>query len=177
MTRARRALAIAAAALLGLATTGCGLQPLYDNGGHGVAAHGLAAVEVPAIPGKSGWLMRNALVDRLHAGGDASPLYRLDVTLDDKLEGLGLLSNNTVERERRTLRARYQLVDIASGRVLLDASTGWDAGLDVTSSEYATVAAENTALENLVQIVADHIVTRVSLQMRVEAHARQAGQP
>jgi hypothetical protein len=55
------------------------------------------------------------------------------VKLDDKLEGLGLLSNDTVGRERRTLRARYQLVDAQSGEVLLDATAGSDAGLDVVS--------------------------------------------
>jgi LPS-assembly lipoprotein len=77
-----------------------------------------------------------------------------------------LLSNNTVGRERRTLRARYQLVDVATGRVLLDATSGSDAGIDAVSSEFATVAGEDTALENLIRIVADQIVIRLSLQLR-----------
>jgi LPS-assembly lipoprotein len=110
--------------------------------------------------------MRSALSDRLSAGGKAAARYRLDVRLDDKLEGLGLLTDDTISRERRTLRARYQLVDLASGRILLDASDGSDAGIDVVSSEYATIAAENTALENLAKVVADRIATRVALQLR-----------
>ncbi len=148
--------------------SGCGLQPMYAGGSQGAVAQGMAAIDVPPISGKSGWLMRNALVDRLHAAGSpASPArYRLDVRLDDKLEGLGLLSNNTVGRERRTLRARYQLVDVASGKVLLDATAGSDAGIDVVSSEYATVAGEETAMENLIRIVADRIVIKLSLQLR-----------
>jgi LPS-assembly lipoprotein len=88
------------------------------------------------------------------------------VRLDDKLEGLGLLSDDTIGRERRTLRARYQLVDLATGEVLIDATAGSDAGIDVVSSEYATIAAEQTALENLSRQVADRIVTRLSLQFR-----------
>jgi LPS-assembly lipoprotein len=36
----------------------------------------------------------------------------------------------------------------------------------VVSSEYATIAAEQTALENLARDVADRIVTQVSLTMR-----------
>jgi LPS-assembly lipoprotein len=141
---------------------------MYAGGGQGAVAQGMAAIEVPAIAGKSGWLMHNALVDRLHAAGaPATPArYRLDVRLDDRLEGLGLLSNNTVGRERRTLRARYQLVDVATGRVLLDATAGSDAGIDVVSSEYATVAGEETAMENLIRIVADRIVMKLSLQLR-----------
>lgn len=144
----------------------CGLQPMYAGGGNGAVARGLAAVEVPAIEGQSGWLVRNALVDRLGAAGTGTARYRLDVRLDDKLEGLGVLSDDTIGRERRTLRARYQLVDLASGDILLDATAGSDAGIDVVSSEYATIAAEQTALENLAREVASQITTRVALTLR-----------
>ena len=113
---------------------------------------------------------RNALVDRLGAAGTGGgSRYRLDIRLDDKLEGLALLSNDTIGRERRTLRARYQLVDLSNGQILLDASDGSDAGIDVVSSEYATIAAENTALENLAKDVADRIVTKVALQLRKQS--------
>jgi LPS-assembly lipoprotein len=163
-----RSLLLLALACTSLLLPGCGLQPMYAGGSSGTVAQGMAAIDVPAISGKSGWLMHNALVDRLHAAkaGDAPARYRLDVRLDDKLEGLGLLANNTVGRERRTIRARYQLVDIASGQVLLDATAGSDAGIDVVSSEYATVAGEETAMENLIRIVADRIVIKLSLQLR-----------
>ena len=125
----------------------CGLQPIYAGGANGAVAQGLAAVEVPAIQGQAGWLVRNALTDRLgQSGASANAQYRLDVVLDDELEGLGLLTDDTIGRERRTLRARYQLVDLATGIVMLDATAGSDAGIDVVSSEYATIAAEQTAL-------------------------------
>lgn len=170
----KRPCILVAAALL----SACGLQPMYAGGADGAVAQGLAAVEVPAIEGRAGWLMRNALVDRLGAAGgqNAPARYRLDVRLDDKLEGLGLLSDDTIGRERRTLRARYQLVDLASGAILLDATAGSDAGIDVVSSEYATIAAEQTALENLSKSVADRIITRVSLQLRAAAREQSAGQ-
>ncbi|WP_374589426.1 LPS assembly lipoprotein LptE [Novosphingobium sp.] len=158
-----RLVALAFALLL----SACGLKPMYSGGAAGNVAQGLSGIEVSPIEGKSGWLMRNALVDRLGAGktgGGAQ--YRLDVRLDDKLEGLGLLSDDTVARERRTLRARYQLVDLSTGEIVLDASAGSDAGIDVVSSEYATIAAENTALENLTRQVADRIVTRLALKLR-----------
>ena len=152
--------------LLALGLTGCGLQPMYAGGGSGAVAQGLGAIEVPAIEGQSGWLVRNALVDRLGAKADSGARYRLDVRLDDKLEGLGLLGDDTIGRERRTLRARYQLVDAQSGAILLDATAGSDAGIDVVSSEYATIAAEQTALENLAKVVADQIVAKVALRLR-----------
>jgi LPS-assembly lipoprotein len=130
-------------ALLALfALSACGLSPMYSGGGSAAVPQGLAAVDVPAIPGQSGWLVRNALTDRLGASGNTTPAYRLDVRLDDSLEALGVLNDDTISRERRILRARYQLIDIASGEVLLDAAAGSDAGIDVVSSEYATIAAE-----------------------------------
>ena len=155
------------AALLPLLLAACGLQPMYAGGSSGAVARGLAAIDIPPIEGRAGWLMRNALTDRLQADGSGAPVrYRLDVRLDDKLEGLGLLSDDTIGRERRTLRARYQLVDLESGEIVMDATAGSDAGIDVVSSEYATIAAENTALENLARDVADRMVTAIALQLR-----------
>jgi len=160
-----RKAAVLAAVLLSL--TGCGLSPMYAGGGSGQVAQGLAAVEVAPIEGRAGWLVRNALSDRLgQSGGKAAPRYRLDVILDDKLEGLGLLTDDSVGRERRTLRARYQLVDLASDAIVVDSTAGSDAGIDVVSSEYATIAAEDTALENLAREVADRIVARLALSLR-----------
>jgi len=117
-----------------LALSGCGLQPMYAGGSSSSIAQGLAAVDVPPIPGRDGWLVRNALQERLgvaNAGSSqATPRYRLDVRLDDTLEGLGVLNDDTISRERRILRSRYQLIDLVSGEILLDATAGSDAGID-----------------------------------------------
>jgi LPS-assembly lipoprotein len=162
----RLCLALVLLAPLSATLSACGLRPVYAGGSSGVVAQGLAAIEVPPIPGRDGFLVRTALNDRLgHGGAAANPRYRLDVLLDDQLEGLGLLTDDTIGRERRTLRARYQLVDLASGAIVLDATAGSDAGIDVVSSEFATIAAEQTALENLAQQVADRIVTQLTLEL------------
>ncbi len=157
---------------------GCGLQPMYAGGSNSTVAQGLAAVHVPAIPGRDGWLVRNALQDRLHVatagGADATPAFRLDVRLDDALEALGVLNDDTISRERRILRARYQLIDLATGEILLDATAGSDAGIDVVSSEYATIAAEQRALENLATDVADRMATRIALVLRERARASES---
>ncbi len=152
-------LALAAAAL---ALSGCsGLHPLYGGGPEGQVRSTLSAVEVAPIPGQSGWLVANALRDRLGLDGRTAR-YRLEVKLDDQIAGLGVSRDDSVSRERRTLRARYQLVEISNGQVVLDATAGSDAGIDVVGSEYATIAAEKTALERLSGIVADQIIARVA---------------
>jgi len=162
--KARLAATLALAIMLPLG--GCGLQPMYAGGSSAAVARGLAGVDVPPIPGRAGWLLRNALVERFEAGSDASPAYRLDVRIDDTLQALGVLNDDTVSRERRILRTRYQLVDLESGEILLDATAGSDAGIDVVSSEYATIAAEQTALENLSKEVAERMVTQIALTLR-----------
>ena len=146
----------------------CGLQPLYSGGSKGAVSQVLGSVNVDAIEGKSGWLVRNALNDRLDVAKSAGSAarFRLVVKLDDQIEGFGVRADDTVTRERRTLRARYQLVDVATGETVLDATAGSDAGIDVVSSEYATIAGENSALENLSQKIAEQIVTRLTLYAR-----------
>ena len=148
---------------LALAASACTLRPLYSGGGTGEVAQALQSVQVAPIPGRAGWLVRTALEDRLGEGRGDRPLYRLEVELDDRITGFGIRADDSVTRERRTLRARYRLVDAARGTVLLDATAGSDAGVDVVSSEYATVAAEQTALERLSVELADQIVTRIAL--------------
>ncbi|RZL98221.1 MAG: hypothetical protein EOP68_25695 [Sphingomonas sp.] len=154
---------------LALLLPGCALHPLYAGGGGGATVKTLAQIEVAPMPGRAGWLMHNALTDRL--GAPATPAYRLEVELDDQISGFGIRSDSAVTRERRTLRARYRLVEAGRGTVLLDATAGADAGVDVVSSEYATIAAEQTALENLTQDVATQIVTRLALYTKRTAAA------
>ena len=165
-----RWLAAMAVCLLMAPLSACGLRPMYAGGSSGAVAQGLSGIEVAPIEGKAGWLVRNALTDRLSQNGSGGQTrYLLEVKLDDQLEGFGLLNNDTIGRERRTLKARYQLVDASNGDILLDATAGSDAGIDVVSSEYATIAAEQTALENLARDVADRIVTRLALQLRTKS--------
>jgi LPS-assembly lipoprotein len=158
----RRSVLLAAFLML----PGCGLQPLYGGGSGSPVAATLRSVQVAPIPGQTGWLMRNKLVDRLGEAGSGPAQYRLDVALDDNITAFGLRGDRAATQERRTLRARYQLVSLPTGTVVLDATAGSDAGIDIVSSEYATVAAEQTALENLSDIVADQIVTRLALYAR-----------
>lgn len=149
---------------LALLLSGCGLRPLYSNGGSGPVAQTLRSVDVAPIGGgRAGWLVRTELEERLPGADESGSRYRLEVELDDEITGFGIRSDNAVTRERRTLRARYRLVDATAGTVLLDATAGSDAGIDVVSSEYATVAAEQTALERLAKEVADQIVGRLAL--------------
>lgn len=159
------------------ALSGCGLTPLYGGGEGGPVVQTLHSVQVAPIDGRAGWLVRTALQDRLGNNDGEPARYRLVVQLDDNLVGYGVRQDYSETRERRTLRARYQLVEADKGTVVLDATAGSDVGIDVVSSDYANVAAEQTALERLSKIVADQIVTRIALFVRRGGPSTSAAAP
>ena len=162
---------LAALALVAVvALSGCALRPLYAGGANGEVATGLSRIAVAPIPDRNGWLVRNAIIDRLHAPASGAA-YRLEVTLDDDITGFGIRGDSAITRERRTIRARYRLIANATGETLLDQTAGADAGIDVVSSEYATVAAEQSAAERLATLLADQIVARLGLYMARQGKA------
>ncbi len=158
--------ALALSAALGLA--GCGLSPVYSGGGSGPAAASLNNISVAAIPDRSGFLVRQALIGRL-GGAHETARYRLEVELDDQIVAFGVRGDNSAARERRTLRARYRLVDTTNNGTVLDATAGADSGIDRVSSNYAVVAAEATALERLSSDIARQIAARLALFARSDS--------
>ena len=151
----------AALLALGLLLPGCGLSPVYSGGSTSAPAALMTQVEIPPIPDRSGFLVRQALIDRFGTTV-ADPRYRLEVELDDQIVAFGVRGDNSAARERRTLRARYRLVEISTNAVLVDATAGSDAGIDRVSSNYAVVAAETTALERLSVEIAQQIAARIA---------------
>ncbi len=154
-----------------LTLAGCNLAPVYSGGSHGYAATALTDIGIAPIPDRAGFLVAQALRDRLGAPV-AVPRYRLEVELDDRIEAFGVRGDNSAARERRTLRARYRLVAAVAGAgqpagtVLVDATATSDAGIDRVSSSYAVVAAEGTALERLSTDIARQITARLALFAR-----------
>ena len=152
--------------VLAVGLSACGLAPVYSGGSTSAPAVLMTQVEIAPIPDRSGFLVRQALIDRFGTA-KAIPTYRLEVELDDQILAFGVRGDNSAARERRTLRARYRLVDIATNAVLVDATAGSDAGIDRVSSNYAVVAAETTALERLSIEIAQQIAARIARYAQV----------
>ncbi len=153
---------------MALLLAGCGLSPVYSGGSASAPAVLAAQVEIAPIPDRAGFLVRQALIDRIGQPSEAVR-YRLEIELDDQIVGFGVRGDNSVARERRTLRARYRLVETSTNAVVVDATAGSDAGIDRVSSNYAVVAAETTALERLSVEIARQIAARLALYARTVA--------
>lgn len=148
-----------------LALAGCQLNPVYAGGNASAPATLLADIAIAPIPERAGFMVRQALEDQFGLGV-ASPRYRLEVALDDQITAFGVRGDSSAARERRTLRARYRLIDAATGTVLVDDTAAADAGIDRVSSNFAVVAAETTALERLSTDIARQISARLARYAR-----------
>jgi LPS-assembly lipoprotein len=148
-----------------LALTGCQLSPVYAGGNASAPATLLADIAIAPIPERAGFMLRQALAEQF-GNTAASPRYRLEIALDDQITAFGVRGDSSAARERRTLRARYRLIDVASGGVLVDDTAAADAGIDRVSSNFAVVAAETTALERLSTDIARQISARLARYAR-----------
>jgi LPS-assembly lipoprotein len=151
------------AALLLAALSGCGFQPLYADGRANPTIAALSAVEIAPIPERTGQVLMHAL-ERDIGGG--APLYRLDVTLDETIEPFGIRSDESATRQRVTLAATYALVDLSTDKPVLTGTARSDVGIDRVRSEFATVTAEQAALDRNALQVARQIQLRLALYFR-----------
>jgi LPS-assembly lipoprotein len=152
-----------------LALSGCGLQPVYSGGSASAPASLMADIGIAPIPERAGFLVRQALEEQFGRGVE-NPRYRLEVVLDDQIIAFGLRGDSSAARERRTLRARFRLVESATGLVVLDDTASADAGIDRVSSNYAVVAAENAALDRLSIDLARQISARLARHARATSN-------
>ncbi|WP_310498073.1 LPS assembly lipoprotein LptE [Sandarakinorhabdus sp.] len=144
-----------------LTLSACALSPVYGGGGRSASARLLNDISVAPITDRAGFLVRESLKEQLGKPA-ANPRYRLEVLLDDKIVAFGVRGDSSAARERRTLRARFRLVEASTGTVVLDDTATADAGIDRVSSNYAVVAAEATALERLANDIARQITARLA---------------
>jgi LPS-assembly lipoprotein len=151
-----------------LALSGCALAPVYSGGSTSAPASLMADIGIAPIPERAGFLVRQALEEQFGRPA-ADPRFRLEVLLDDQITAFGLRGDSSAARERRTLRARFRLVEAATGLVVLDDSVSADAGIDRVSSNYAVVAAESAALDRLSIDLARQISARLARHARATA--------
>jgi LPS-assembly lipoprotein len=154
-----------------LTLAGCGFRPLY--GGVSGAARRLELSQIAVTPIEStlGSDMRNELIDRLTPSGEpAYPQYRLDITLHEYREGLGIQSDASVTRWNYQLTAVYQLTDLGTGKVVNKGTASSIASYSVVDSQFATLAAENDAKRRTAVDLGDELELRLALFFEQRGH-------
>ena len=141
-----------------LALAGCGFTPVYAPGSTASALRGQVQITAPETV--EGYRLLQALRDRL--GDSASPAYDLRVTLNiSELAAATTAQGNTT---RYTLpgTATYSLTTLA-GAPLAQGSVDIFTSYSATGTTVATSAAQTDARARLAEILADQIVTRLSV--------------
>ena len=152
-----------------LSLAGCGFQPLYGNRSAGGAAAlpEMAQVYIPPIPDRAGQLLRNELRDRLTpAGLPDKPRWRLDVSLKETKTDLVILRDATATFAKYVGVAQWVLLDLASDAPAARGQVTRRASYSISSSEFASLQAEEDARRRVVTEIAEDIRLRLGLYFR-----------
>jgi LPS-assembly lipoprotein len=168
---ARLAIVLAAASL----TAGC-FEPLYGSRPSldSVSVHDkLGAIDIPPISGRQGTpesriavAMHNALQYDLNGGaGATAPTHRLEVNVG--MTGLSVIVDITSGRPTAQVQgvtATYQLIEIATGKVVLKDSSFAHVDYDEPGSQqrFAAQRAQRDAQDRATQVVAEAIRNRLA---------------
>jgi LPS-assembly lipoprotein len=168
---ARLVIALGAASLV----AGC-FQPLYSNSptpGADSVHDKLAEVEIAPIPSRQGTAesrlavgMRNTLQYDFNGGAGANaPTHRLEVTIGStQISVIVDAVSGRATAEVDGVTAHYQLVEIATGKIVLKDTSFAHVDSDAPGSEqrFATQRAQRDAEDRAVQIVAEAIRNRLA---------------
>ncbi|HTO42114.1 MAG TPA: LPS assembly lipoprotein LptE [Rhizomicrobium sp.] len=138
--------------VLGLAA--CGFRPLYGTSGASPAV--MASIYVDPIPERTGYELRDSLINLLNSGAGTSKQYRLKITLKEDRKGIALQNDATITRYNYLTDADYELID-NTGKVVTRGHQSTLAAYNVVASPYATLSAQQDAQNRAAQDLAQRI--------------------
>lgn len=150
----RRTLLLSLAAL-----AGCGFTPVYAPGGAAGALRNAVVIDDPRDA--EGFRLVRQLEDRL--GLVETPRYRLSASLETEFEQLGITPDEVISRINILGRARYRLIDLATGETVDAGEVSTFTSYSATGTPFATQTARADALDRLMTALADQIVARLIL--------------
>jgi LPS-assembly lipoprotein len=163
-----RSSALSAALLAGLAAlalSGCGFQPLYGGftaGGQRLSEV-MAGVDVVPIPGRVGQKLRNELIFVNTGGGAGAPSrYRLEIAIKESVTDQLVQITGDATGQVFQLDATFQLIDSASGKVLLQGKAISRAPYNRFQEIFANVRARYDAENRAARTVSESIKTQVA---------------
>lgn len=134
----------------------CGFTPLYANGGGG-------QVTVVEIEGRSGHMLRKALIQQLAAGlpGVEGPAT-LTVILDEELKRLALQPDEAASRTDIVVDAEYVLE--ANGKAF-GSSVKAETSFNVPDAPFADITAQTDTSERAVNLLARRLVDDLRMKL------------
>jgi LPS-assembly lipoprotein len=148
-----------------LALSGCGFEPMYARSSAGASpvAAELADVSIAPIADRRGQMLRQALEERLNAGGEpARPRYTLAVSLSESIEKLVFRRDASPTLANLSLVADYQLRPAGGDGPATSGRARTTISYNISRADFATLAAESDARERAVRELAIEITSRLA---------------
>jgi LPS-assembly lipoprotein len=147
------ALTISAAGL-----SGCGFAPLYAQPG---VVSNLAAIQVEAPQGRTGFLIREHLDDAFAKDRSRAPAFHMQLALAEQRYPRGVRVDNVATRYEYVLVATYALTSVPSGAVAKRGTVRVELTYDSADQPYASVAAQQDAQDR----AAEEAARRIQLEL------------
>ncbi len=143
------------AGLCAVALGGCaGFQPLYAQP---EVVRNLAAIQVVAPDGRSGYLLRQHLDDALAKNHGVNPAYTLEFTIGESRYPRGVRIDNVATRYEYNLVATYVLRAQPSGAEAKRGQVQVQLTYDSADQPYASIAAQQDAQDRAAEEAARRI--------------------
>ena len=153
-----RHLLVLALAGAGLTLAGCGFTPLYAE--RGVVSN-LAAIDVTAPQGRTGFLLRQHLDDAFAKNRGAPAAYSMRLALSEARVPRGIRTDNVATRYEYILTADYTLANLPAGDVAKRGRVRVEITYDSADQPYASITAAQDAQDR----AAEEAARRIQLEL------------
>ena len=140
--------------------TSCGYQPIYSKNIN--TNDDLLSISVSNIKDRSGQILRNFLTNELNPENKrVITKYRLTVEIYESRTDLGYRRDMSATRSDLKNTAKYNLLDVKKGKVIIENELNSISSFDIVDSVYATNIAEKDARKKNLQVISDNIFTNL----------------
>ncbi|WP_170791232.1 LPS assembly lipoprotein LptE [Ruegeria lacuscaerulensis] len=145
--------------MLPLALAACGFEPVYAPGGAGAALDGRVTVSAPNST--NSFLLVQNLEQRLGRSANSGNAYNLDVDVSTVVRSAAITQTNETNRLNIEGTATYALRSNETGQILASGQVNNFVGYSAAGSTVSTLADERDAMQRLMVILSDQIVTEL----------------
>ena len=146
-----------------LLLTACGFEPIY--GINKPASLIMGKIDVEVSNGRNAFELRDRLIERLGAL-DGTPTYLLKYTSNIESKNLTISKDNDVTRYTLQGETNFEIVDMASNKVIYTNTIVSNTAYSATVGTYPTAVAERDANVRLSRDMADKIVTLLLITVK-----------
>jgi LPS-assembly lipoprotein len=136
-------------------------------------------IEIGNIPDREGQYLRNLLIDRLYTHGrpaDAAQQLKFS-PLDKNISNIGIQSDATATVAQMQISTQMQLVEKATGAVLLQRRLKAAGSYNLLDNQLATLVSQQNVTENILRGLGDDAVMELNLYFRRAGEAPEAPAP